>query len=255
VTYKSGSDPDAGFVIKDSGQRQEFDGGAMRDTEDGKLDYSNLFVWFEPMGTRYVEHMTKGRSKYPDPEPGVPNWSLFEATPETLARTQRSLDRHYKAYRMGLKDEDHAAAILFNLNLAEKIRQALALAQIEAEGYDIAWADEPETDYDDEAADFECAEDCDCQNGGPALNPYRQTDGMGSWPRRSIQVRPHRADDHDKEDEALERALEDQARRIFDKIRGGGFRNMAAGASTEEAQAWVDAQDDDDDEDFGFVVF
>lgn len=115
----------AEFAIKDSGARQEFDGGAVRDTEEGKLDFSNLFVWFEPMGTRYVAHMTKGRSKYPDPEPGVPNWSLFEATPETLARTERSLDRHYKAYRMGQTDEDHAAAILFNLNLAEKIRSAL----------------------------------------------------------------------------------------------------------------------------------
>lgn len=113
------------YDIKDSGSRQSFTGGAVRDTEEGKLDYSNLFVWFEPMGTRYVAHMTKGRTKYPDPEPGTPNWSLFEATPETLARTERSLDRHYKAYRMGQTDEDHAAAILFNLNLAEKIRAAL----------------------------------------------------------------------------------------------------------------------------------
>jgi hypothetical protein len=116
------------YEIKDSGARQTFDGGAMRDTEDGKLDWSNLFVHFEPMGTRFVTHMTKGRTKYPDPEPGIPNWSLFEATPETLARTERSLDRHYKAYRAGLTDEDHAAAILFNLNLAEKIREALRFA-------------------------------------------------------------------------------------------------------------------------------
>lgn len=113
------------FAIKDSGERQEFEGGAVRDSEEGKLDYSNLFVHFEPMGTRYAAHMTKGRTKYPDPEPGVPNWTLFEATPEVLARTLRSLDRHYKAYRAGMTDEDHAAAILFNLNLVERIREAL----------------------------------------------------------------------------------------------------------------------------------
>jgi hypothetical protein len=115
----------SGFEIKDSGARQEFEGGGVRDTEEGKLDYSNLFVWLEPMGTRYVEHMTAGRKKYPDPEPGVPNWTLFPATPELLARTERSLDRHYKAYRAGKTDEDHAAAIIFNLNLCERTKDAL----------------------------------------------------------------------------------------------------------------------------------
>jgi hypothetical protein len=113
------------YAIKDSGKRQEFEGGAMRDTEEGKIDYSNLIVHFEPMGTRFAMHMTKGRDKYPDPEPGVPNWTLFEATPENLARTLRSFDRHVKAYRAGLTDEDHASAILFNLNLAERIREQL----------------------------------------------------------------------------------------------------------------------------------
>lgn len=121
------------YQIKDSGAREDFEGGGMRDTEEGKLDYSNLFVWFEPMGTRYATHMTKGRSKYPDPKPGTPNWTLFPHTPEVLARTLRSLDRHFKAYRAGETDEDHAAAILFNLNLAERIRDTLAkLDEIEA---------------------------------------------------------------------------------------------------------------------------
>lgn len=114
------------YEIQDSGARESLgvDGG-IRDTEEGKLDFSNLFVWFEPMGTRYVAHMTQGREKYPDPEPGIPNWTLFPATEEVLARTLRSLDRHYKAYREGKQDEDHAAAILFNLNLAERINERL----------------------------------------------------------------------------------------------------------------------------------
>ena len=128
------------YTIKDSGKRQEFDGGAMRDTEEGKLDYSNLFVHFEPMGTRYVIHMTNGRKKYPDPVPGTPNWTLFEATPEVLARTERSLDRHYKAYRAGMTDEDHAAAILFNLNLCEKIKAKMKLPEAIAEVQDPVMA-------------------------------------------------------------------------------------------------------------------
>lgn len=161
-----------GFEIKDSGARQEFIGGAVRDTEEGKIDYSNLFVWFEPMGTRYAEHMTKGRTKYPDPEPGVPNWSLFEATPEVLARTERSLDRHYKAYRAGKTDEDHAAGILFNLNLAEKIRMALAVTP---PGPDYFGTVPPPTD------EWECPEDCDCQTGeAPGLRGLADRFGKGA---------------------------------------------------------------------------
>lgn len=111
------------YEIQGSGARESLgEDGGVRDTEEGKLDWSNLFVWFEPMATRFVTHMTKGRGKYEDVKPGVPNWTLFPATETVLARTQRSLDRHYKAYRNGETDEDHAAAILFNLNLCERIR-------------------------------------------------------------------------------------------------------------------------------------
>lgn len=115
------------YIIKDGGARDQF-GQGVRDTEEGKLDWSNLFVWLEPMGTRYVSHMTKGREKYKDVQQGglyVPNWTLFPATPEVLARTLRSFDRHVKAYRMGLVDEDHAAALVFNLNLAEKLKEEM----------------------------------------------------------------------------------------------------------------------------------
>lgn len=115
----------AGFEVKDSGEREHLGEIGVRDTEEGKLDWSNLYVWFEPMATRYVTHMTKGRGKYPDPEPGIPNWTFFPMDRKTLARTERSLDRHYRAYRAGLTDEDHASGILFNLNLAEKIKAHL----------------------------------------------------------------------------------------------------------------------------------
>ena len=32
------------YTIKDSGKRAEFEGGMVRDTEEGKLDWSNLRV-------------------------------------------------------------------------------------------------------------------------------------------------------------------------------------------------------------------
>lgn len=113
------------FEIKDSGRRQEFEGGMMRDTEDGKIDFTNLMEHFEPMGTRYAAHLTQGRQKYPDPEPGVPNWKLADADPEMVERYKRSAARHFKQWLAGETDEDHAAAVIFNINGAEYVKGML----------------------------------------------------------------------------------------------------------------------------------
>lgn len=114
-----------GFIIKDSGSREQHDTGMVRDTEEGKADFTNLFLWFEPMGTRYATHMTAGRQKYPDPEPGVPNWTLAPITPELEQRFRRSASRHFKQWLRGDTDEDHAAAVMFNINGAEFVRAQL----------------------------------------------------------------------------------------------------------------------------------
>jgi hypothetical protein len=113
------------FEIKDSGKRQEFDGGMVRDIEEGKIDFTNLFLHFEPMGTRFAAHMTKGREKYPDPEPGVPNWTLADVSPDVVDRFKRSAARHFKQWLNGETDEDHAAAVLFNINGAEYVQAML----------------------------------------------------------------------------------------------------------------------------------
>lgn len=119
VDYENG-----GFVIKDSGARAEFESGMVRDTDEEKIDFSNLFVHFEPMGTRLAQHLTIGRKKYPDPKPGVPNWTLAQGE-EELQRFLESADRHYKQWRMGMTDEDHAAAVMFNINGAEYVRERM----------------------------------------------------------------------------------------------------------------------------------
>lgn len=106
------------FQIKDSGQRQEFDGGMVRDTTEGKTNFLNAL--FGPMFRRYAEHLTKGRIKYPDPEPGVPNWTLAEGKEEFL-RAKESALRHMILWLEGARDEDHAAAVIFNVNLAEYV--------------------------------------------------------------------------------------------------------------------------------------
>lgn len=102
------------YEIKDSGKRAEFAGGMMRDTEDGKADLTNLIRFF-PLGERYALHMTKGRKKYPDPEPGIPNWTLASGR-EELGRFKRSATRHFFQWLNGETDEDHAAAVVFNIN-------------------------------------------------------------------------------------------------------------------------------------------
>lgn len=90
------------FEIKDSGERQEFGTGAVRDSQDGKPRYG--LVPIEPY-YRLAMHYTNGAKKYDDN-----NWK--KGIP--MSRTWESLERHVQAFKEGLKDEDHLAAIAWN---------------------------------------------------------------------------------------------------------------------------------------------
>lgn len=107
------------FGLKDSGQRQEFKSGMVRDIDTNKLDYTRLLDG--PMFDRWAEHLSKGAVKYPDVKPGVANWTLAEGETE-LARFRKSAMRHLRQWLRGDIDEDHAAAVFFNLNGAEYVR-------------------------------------------------------------------------------------------------------------------------------------
>lgn len=106
------------FVVKDSGGRQEFASGMVRDTETGKIDYSRVLDG--PMVERWATHLTKGATKYPDIAPGVPNWTLAEGH-EELQRFKKSALRHFMQWYRGDHDEDHAAAVFFNINGKEYV--------------------------------------------------------------------------------------------------------------------------------------
>jgi hypothetical protein len=110
------------FEIKDSGNRAEFGSGMVRDTAEGKINF--LSVRFGPMLRRWAAHCTNGRVKYPDPEPGIPNWTLAEG-PEELNRFRESAARHFEAWLAGERDEDHAAGVFFNINGAEYVRDKM----------------------------------------------------------------------------------------------------------------------------------
>lgn len=91
------------FVTLDSGNRQEFSTGSLRDTDDGKPDYSLISTHGL---TRLAHLMTRGAKKY-----GKHNWAKGQPVSRFLA----SAFRHLMQYMMGDRTEDHLAAVAFNV--------------------------------------------------------------------------------------------------------------------------------------------
>lgn len=105
------------FEVKDSGKRQEFSGGMVRDTTEGKTDYS--LILDGPMFDRWAIHLTKGAVKY-----AKRNW-MKAAGQEELDRFRESALRHFIQWFRGDVDEDHASAVFFNINGAETTKEKL----------------------------------------------------------------------------------------------------------------------------------
>lgn len=105
--------PSTGFVTKDSGKRQEFASGMQRDTQDDKPRFDLLFPVGVPYSdqflTRVAELLARGAVKYSER-----NWESA-AGEEELARFKSSALRHLIQYINGETDEDHLAAVAFNL--------------------------------------------------------------------------------------------------------------------------------------------
>lgn len=158
------------FETKDSGQRLQFASGMVRDTQEGKLRYDLAFdgplFWRLFHGTRheglvlaaerwyvhggldaaadvvrhlgalegglfvvvdrYAKLMMRGAVKYSEK-----NWMQAEGEAE-LKRFVSSFCRHLKQYLNGETDEDHMAAVFFNLNGAEYVKAKVVNAQLSA---------------------------------------------------------------------------------------------------------------------------
>lgn len=94
---------DCGFVVKDSGQRQNFETGAKRDTQDGKPRFDLV----PPLALQRVAmHYTNGAKKYDEH-----NW--VKGIPRS--RCIASALRHLYQLIMGDRTEDHASAVVFNM--------------------------------------------------------------------------------------------------------------------------------------------
>lgn len=118
------------FVVKDSGERQQFASGMVRDVTTGKIDYRRVLEG--PMFDRWAAHLDKGAAKYPDVAPGVANWTLAEGAAE-LERFKASALRHLVQWLRGDVDEDHAAAVFFNINGAEYVRARITQNNVTAD--------------------------------------------------------------------------------------------------------------------------
>ncbi len=106
------------FETKDSGERMQFSSGMQRDTTTGKTDYS--LVYDGPMLQRWAELDTRGAVKYE-----ARNWMKAAGQAE-LDRFKASAARHFAQWMRGDTDEDHGAAVFFNINGAEYVKEKLA---------------------------------------------------------------------------------------------------------------------------------
>ena len=91
------------FETKDSGAREEFKTGSVRDTQQGKARW-DLMPWEEL--ERVADLYARGAEKY-----GDDNWRKGQP----MKRTFASLMRHIIAYSLGKRDEDHGAAVIWNM--------------------------------------------------------------------------------------------------------------------------------------------
>jgi hypothetical protein len=124
--YDGWVDPDAKprRITKDSGVREEYDSGMKRDTEAGKARFDLIVPvgvpYSEQILTRFADLMARGAEKY-----DARNWEKANSEKE-LARYYSSAFRHFMQWLTGETDEDHAAAVMFNIMCAETLKWKLA---------------------------------------------------------------------------------------------------------------------------------
>lgn len=111
------------WETKDSGKREQYDSGMVRDTQDGKGRFDLIrpagIPYKAQMLTRFAELMARGAEKY-----GDRNWEKAKGV-EEYNRFISSAARHFEQWINGESDEDHAAAVWFNMQAAETLAYKL----------------------------------------------------------------------------------------------------------------------------------
>ena len=108
-------------TVKDSGDHQDFDSGSVRDTREGKGRFDLVP---ELAMVRLAKHFQNGANKYKER-----NWELGQP----LSRYWDSARRHWGKVMLGLDDEDHEAAALWNICCFIETRERINLGVLPAE--------------------------------------------------------------------------------------------------------------------------
>ena len=136
------------FETKDSGKRVVHESGMVRDVADDKIDYT--LALDGPMFERYAQLMHRGQKKY-----GKRNWMKANSQKE-LDRARESLTRHFFQYLFGQTDEDHAAAVMFNINEIEYIKGRLdENKEAEVQKCTYPYCSEPRNEFSEHYMHFE----------------------------------------------------------------------------------------------------
>lgn len=120
-------------TIKDSGQRQEFSTGSRRDLQVGKgrFDLLPVLALFE-----LAKHFEGGAVKY-----GDRNWEKGQPT----ARYMDSALRHALKHLLGLRDEPHLRAAMWNLCCLAHTELMIKAGKLPKELDNLPEAMDPET--------------------------------------------------------------------------------------------------------------
>lgn len=97
---------------------KQYESGLRRSDDEGKIDYTHVLDG--PMLDRWAWHMTRNVKNY-----GGRNW--LKATPEDEERFKASLLRHVIQFIRNEPGEDHAAAIMYNVNGLAYIRDQILI--------------------------------------------------------------------------------------------------------------------------------
>ena len=106
--------------ILDSGKRESFATGSVRDTGEGKgrfdlMPYYSLF--------KLAQHFEEGAKKYADD-----NWRKGQP----LSRYFDSAQRHLAKFAMGFNDEPHLSAAIWNLVCYVETQKRIEMGQLDA---------------------------------------------------------------------------------------------------------------------------
>lgn len=113
------------FVTKDSGEREEFSTGSVRDTRTGKGRYDLIPTL--PL-KRLAQLYERGADKY-----GDRNWEKGQP----LSRYIDSAMRHLIAVAEGQDDEDHAIAVAWNMFALIHTQEAVRRGELPEELDDL----------------------------------------------------------------------------------------------------------------------